>query len=50
MPAACWAARTEGRVVLREGGRMSFRDLSVSMLGEVARRAARERTVGAVIG
>lgn len=41
MPAVC-TARTEGREALRDGGLMSFRDLSRSMPGEVARRAARE--------
>lgn len=45
MPAARWTARTEGRgtlEVLRLGSGMSLRDLSVSMEGDVARRAARE--------
>jgi hypothetical protein len=49
MPAARWTARTEGRDAASErlGSGRSFMDLSVSMEGEVARRAARECFDGA---
>lgn len=43
MPAECWAARTEGRVVVLEVLRGSSLSVdSMFMLGDVARRAARE--------
>lgn len=49
-PALWWMPRIEGRLLTSLGGWTSLRDLSVLMLGEVARRAAREWTEGPVGG